>query len=101
MLTGTTIHNRFEDVTNLVRILRVEQPKWGNVDEVREFKENVYYRLTQVECQSNIHLPTKSLNEHYLKMEETQQAEYQQLLGDVAQMYEAYRLGSSAPYIPP
>lgn len=72
LLTGTTIHNRFMDFTNLCQFIDINE-----TSDVQTWKNKYYYRL--LKTNSNIKFPVKILHEHLLDLNAEHAKIYQQI----------------------
>lgn len=72
LLTGTTIHNSLEDFYNLRHFLGIE---------VSIPNQACYMRMTKEDV--NLHLPEKTIHDHYMRMGHKQEREYNEILQEV------------------
>jgi SNF2 family DNA or RNA helicase len=77
LLSGTVIHNKYEDVETLCDFLDVSRL------EVKHY----YYHLTKLSC---LELPDKSIHEHYLTFGVRHRDDYVSLLMETKKLYETY-----------
>jgi len=96
LLTGTTIHNKFEDFYNLCVFIKIPELSMENLVQ-KEFRDRWYFRLTKLQC--NLQLPEKSIHEHALAFDETHLAEYTDLYNETKEVYEDYLARNSRSVI--
>lgn len=87
LLTGTTIHNKFEDFYNLCSFIKIPDLSIENLTK-KEYRDRWYYRLTKLEC--NLQLPEKSVHEHGLRFDDEHLTEYIELYDETKEVYEDY-----------
>ena len=88
LLTGTTIHNQFEDFQTLCQFLGVScQGSKGTLPPH-------YYRLLKEDV-GEIKLPPKVIHEHHLKLDPLHQESYDALYEGARTMYQQYLLNPS------
>lgn len=91
LLTGTTIHNKFDDFMTLAQFLNLpdfSSDIFTDQDLIQNWKKKYYYRLTKADCK--LQLPEKSLHEHYLDFDEDHWESYIEILTEVKQIYTDY-----------
>lgn len=91
LLTGTTIHNKFQDFLTLCEFLKlsgISKTEFTKVVTSAEWKKKYYYRLTKAQC--DLQLPEKTIHEHFLNFDEEHSDDYQQLLDEIKEIYETY-----------
>lgn len=88
LLTGTTIHNKFTDFSNLCNFLNLQETFSGDSDTISNWRSKYYYRLTKAQC--NLQLPEKSIHEHFLNFTQCHLQMYQKLYEETADFYEEY-----------
>lgn len=100
LLTGTTIHNQFNDFYNLCQFLRLpglSRDQFRLTDTRNtgclEWRDRYYYRLTKDQCQ--IPLPKKTQQDHILEFDEDHRGEYMELYLEVKELYQMYLTESS------
>ena len=95
LLTGTTIHNRFEDFSNLCAFLGLDDfyKAMGDATTASEWRNRYYYRLKKSQAlggPDGAHLPEKSLHEHFLNLDPQHLEVYEQLYEETAKFYSDY-----------
>src|SRR6185312_14186187 len=91
LLTGTIIHNQFDDFMTLAGFLDLPDFDWKIADDqqlLQDWKKRHYYRLTKAQC--HLQLPEKSLHEHFLEFDEDHWEPYVDIFAEVKQIYADY-----------
>jgi len=91
LLTGTVIHNQFEDFITLAGFLDVPDFNHKVINDqqlLQDWKKRYYYRLTKAQC--HLQLPEKSLHEHHLEFDEEHWESYIDIFTEIKQIYADY-----------
>lgn len=87
LLTGTTIHNKFEDFYNLCRFIQIPGLTEDLISK-KDVRDHWYFRLTKSQC--NLQLPEKFTHEYALHFDEEHQDEYHELYEETKELYDEY-----------
>jgi SNF2 family DNA or RNA helicase len=91
LLSGTTIHNKFDDFYNLCEFLELPGlsiEMFGNAQKAAKWRSQYYFRLTKSQC--DLGLPEKSIHEHYLNFDQKHLDDYEGIFAEVKDLYEDY-----------
>jgi SNF2 family DNA or RNA helicase len=84
LLSGTVIHNKFDDFYNLCVFLDLPNLP------VDQLKSKYYIRMTKADCNDNLQLPNKVIHDHYLDFDDTHLELYTQLQEEVRRLCNRY-----------
>lgn len=93
LLTGTVIHNKFDDFTSLLKIIDVDVANIKDSNQLQAVKAAHFYSLTKQ--QAEIKLPTKEVKEHSLGFDLKHVEFYADVLAEVKEVWAAFRRNSN------